>query len=52
MSDPRNHPGEQPIPADSYAAWWAQAQVAQDAESQQWREQLEQQYRDAGIGDG
>jgi len=41
MSDPRQHPGEQPIPANSYAAWWAAAQVAQDAETQRLREELD-----------
>ncbi len=45
----RDHPGEQPIPADSYAAWWAQAYQAEDPEVLQLREQLKQQYQDAGI---
>ena len=52
MSDPRSHPGEGPIPADSYAAWWAEAYQADDPEVQALREQLEQQYADAGIGEG
>ena len=33
----------------SFALLWANAYAAQDPESQQLREQLEQQYRDAGI---
>ena len=51
MIDPREHPGEGPIPADSYAAWWAAAQIVDDAETLRLREQLDQQYRDAGIED-
>ena len=49
MSNPREHPGEGPIPADSYAAWWVDAHVADDVETQRLREELERQYREAGV---
>ena len=43
MSEDRKIYGEGPIPQDSHAAWWAQAQQAQDAETERLRALIEQQ---------
>jgi len=47
MSEQRDHPGEAPIPSDSYLAWWANAQAEQDAEVQRLRAEIERQYDEA-----